>query len=89
MKRVLIKDIKDYNYTLVDQDNKECSKNIEFHSNYKPVIGDIMYMDDSIINETNLYTFDEIYDTTRVKKEDIIKVVSNDKKEYYFQRRFG
>ena len=89
MKRVLIKDIKDYNYTLVDQDNKEYKKNIEFYSNYKPVIGDILYIDDSIINDINLYAFDEIYDATKAKIEDIIKVVSNDQKEYYFQRRFG
>ena len=87
MKKVIIKEINNYEYTLVDKDN-EYIKNIEFYSNYKPCVGDIIYLDDSIINDVNLFTFDEVYDTKNVKKEDIIKIVSNNK-EYYFQRRFG
>ena len=88
MKKVVIKEINDYDYTLVDSDNKTYIKNIEFYSDYKPVVGDIIYLDDSILNIMNIYSFDEIYDTSNVKKEDIIKVVSKDK-EYYFQRSFG
>lgn len=88
MKKVVIKEINDYDYTLVDSDNKKYIKNIEFYSDYKPVVGDIIYLDDSILNIMNIYSFDEIYDTSNVKKEDIIKVVSKDK-EYYFQRSFG
>lgn len=88
MKKVVIKEINDYDYTLVDSDNKVYIKNIEFYSEYKPVVGDIIYLDDGILNTTNIYSFDEIYDTSKVKMEDIIKVISKDK-EYYFQRSFG
>ena len=88
MKKVVIKEINDYDYTLVDNDNKTYVKNIEFYSEYKPCVGDIIYLDDSILNTVNIYSFDEIYDASKAKKEDIIKVISKDK-EYYFQRSFG
>lgn len=88
MKKVVIKEINNYDYTLVDSNNKVYIKNIEFYSEYKPVVGDIIYLDDGILNTTNIYSFDEIYDTSKVKMEDIIKVISKDK-EYYFQRSFG
>ena len=88
MKKVIIKEINDYDYTLVDNDNKTYIKNIEFYSEYKPRVGDIIYLDDGILNTTNIYSFDEIYDPSKAKKEDIIKVISKDK-EYYFQRSFG
>ena len=88
MKKVVIKDIKYYNYTLVDNEDNEYIKNIEFYSNYKPMVNDIIYLDEKILDEVNLYSFDEIYDTKRAKLEDMIKVVHEDK-EYYFQRRFG
>ena len=88
MKTVIIKRIDDYDYTLIGKDNTVYIKNIEFYSNYKPNVGDIIYLDDKILIENNLYAFDEIYETKNISKEDIIKVVSNDK-EYYFQRRFG
>ena len=88
MKKVVIKEINNYDYTLVDSNNKVYIKNIEFYSEYKPSVGDIIYLDDGILNTTNIYSFDEIYDTSKVKMEDIIKVISKDK-EYYFQRSFG
>ena len=88
MKKVVIKDIKDYNYTFVDKDNNTYVKNIEFYSNYKPCIDDIVYINESILDKNNLYAFDEIYDTNKAKIEDMIKIVHVDK-EYYFQRRFG
>ena len=88
MKKVIIKEINNYDYTLIDSDNNSYKLNIEFYSNYKPTINDIIYIDDKILNNINLYAFDEIYDKNNVLKEDIIKIVSNDK-EYYFQRRFG
>jgi hypothetical protein len=87
MKKVVIKEIDGYNYTLVNN-NKEYVKNIEFYDTYKPVVGDIIYISDNILNETNLYSFGEIYDPKNYSNGDIIKVISKDK-EYYFQRRFG
>jgi hypothetical protein len=88
MKKTTIRKIEGYNYTLVDTDNKTYVINIEFYSKYKPQENDIIYFDDSILEEVNLYAFDEIYDTTNVSIEDIIKIV-HDNKEYYFQRRYG
>ena len=88
MKKLIIKEIDNYDYTLIDQDNNVYVKNIEFYSKYKPQVNDMIYVDDSIINEVNLYTFDEVYNTRNIDIKDIIKVVSNDK-EYYFQRRYG
>ncbi len=88
MKKVIIKDIKEYDYTLVDSDDNTYNKNIEFYSEYKPCGNDVIYLDESILEEVNLYSFDEIYDTKKARIEDVIKVVHNDK-EYYFQRRFG
>jgi len=87
MKKVIIKDINNYDYVLVDKDNKSYIKNIEFYSKYKPNINDIIYLDDELLND-NLLAFDEIYDITNVDKRDIIKVV-NANNEYYFQRRYG
>ena len=88
MYKLIIQEINNYDYKLIDQDNNIYNKNIEFYSKYKPQVNDIIYVDESIINEVNLYAFDEVYDTRDVDIKDIIKVVSNDK-EYYFQRRYG
>lgn len=88
MKKVIIKDINDYNYTLVDSEDNVYVKNIEFYTSYKPCVNDVVYIDESILEEVNLYAFDEIYDTKKAKLEDMIKIVHGDK-EYYFQRRFG
>ncbi len=87
MRKVIIKKIDNYDYELIDKD-QVYTLNIEFYSNYKPQVNDIIYLDDSILEENNLYAFDEIYDTKNVDIKDIIKVVNNDK-AYYFQRRYG
>ena len=83
-----IEKINNYEYTLVDGDNKVYIKNIEFYSNYKPQVNDILCLDDSILKEINLYAFDEVNDTDNVKIEDIIKVIHKDR-EYYFERQYG
>ena len=88
MRKVKISKIDNYNYTLVDDNNKLYIKNIEFYSNYKPVVGDIIYIDDLVLKEENLYAYDEIYDKTNYKLEDMVKIVHNDD-EYYFQRIYG
>lgn len=88
MIKTIVKSINNYDYTLVDNQNNEYVINIEFYSNYKPQLNDIIYFDNIIINKTNLYAFDEVYDTMNIDIKDIIKVVHEDK-EYYFQRRYG
>lgn len=88
MHKLIIKEIDNYDYLLINQDNNVYNKNIEFYSEYKPQVNDIIYVDDNIINEVNLYAFDEVYDTKNIDIKDFIKVVNNDK-EYYFQRMYG
>ena len=88
MIKTIVKSINNYDYTLVDNQNNEYVINIEFYSNYKPQLNDIIYFDNIIIDKTNLYAFDEVYDTMNIDIKDIIKVVHEDK-EYYFQRRYG
>ena len=88
MKKVIVKKIDNYNYTLVDTKNSLYIKNIEFYSNYKPVVGDVIYLDDKILNENNLYAFSEIFDQENVLMEDMIKIIHDDK-VYYFQRIYG
>ena len=87
MRKVVIEKIDGYDYSL-REDNKKYVKNIEFYSSYKPMVGDIIYLDDLILDEDNLYAFDEIYDTSKKNLSDIIKIIHDDK-EYYFQRRYG
>ena len=88
MRKVIIKEINNYDYTLEDQDKHVYVINVEFYSNYKPKVNDIMYFPDNILEETNLYAFDEVYNTNNYNIDDFIKVVSEDK-DYFYQRRYG
>lgn len=88
MKKLIVKNINNYDYTLIDNDNNIHVINIEFYSKLKPNIGDIIYLDDSLLTEVNLFSFDEFNDMNNLDKKDIIKVVSKNG-DYYLQRRFG
>lgn len=53
MKRLIIKDIDNYNYYLFDN-NYIYKINIEFYdTNYKPIVGDILYIDEELLREIN------------------------------------
>jgi len=88
MKKVRIKKIEKCNYTLIDDNNNEYIKNIEFTGKYKPQEGDIIYLSDKILVEVNLFSFGDIYDKYNVSVDDIIKVIS-DNDEYYLERQYG
>lgn len=88
MKKVIIKEIEGYNYTLIDSNNKEYIKNIEFICNYKPKVNDIIYLRDDILEEVNLFSFTEIYNENNIREKDLIKIVSEDK-NYYYVRQYG
>ena len=88
MKKLIIQELNNYIYTLIDEKEKISQLNIEFYSKYKPQIGDVIFMDDGILKEVNLFTFDEIFVTSNSNIKDIIKVIHNDK-EYFFQRKYG
>ena len=46
-----------YDYIVIDEKGINYRLNIEFYSNYKPQVNDIIYVDDSILKEVNLYAF--------------------------------
>lgn len=87
MKKLLVKDIKDNDYTLIDDFNNSYFVNMKFYIEYKLEIGDIIYLPKSILIETNSYAFGKIEPENK-NTEDIIKVVTN-KKEIYLQRYYG
>ena len=88
MKKVIIKDIDNYVYTLIDETKNVYNKNIEFYSDYKPMVGDIIYLSENILYIDNLYAFDDSIDAFNNSIDDIIKIIHDDK-EYYFQRKYG
>ena len=88
MQKLLIQKINEYDYILINEKKEEIQLNIEFYSKYKPQVNDVIYVDDSILKETNLYTFGEITAARNIDIKDIVKVISNGK-EYYFQRIYG
>lgn len=88
MKKVVIKEINEFNYKLVDEINKqEYIKNLEFLGSYIPKVNDIIYIPDEILKEINLFTFREITNLDEVKESELIKIVSD--KEYYLKRIYG
>ena len=87
MKKVRIVKIDKYNYTLFDGNNYYI-KNIEFNSQFKPNVNDIVYISKKILDEKNLFAFGDLYKDKNVTEEDIIKVVSSNN-EYYLQRQYG
>lgn len=89
MHKLIIKEIYNYDYKLVDEEGNIYNLNIEFYSNYIPQINDIIYINGNIIDEVNLYAFDEVYDTRNWDIKDFIKIVRNGDEEHYFQRRYG
>ncbi len=88
MKKLIVQQVEGYNYYLLDENETTHILNIEFYSKYKPQVNDIIYVDDTIIEEINLFAFDDITDTNDINEKDVIKVVNNDK-EYYLIRVYG
>lgn len=85
MKKVTVIEINGYIYTLEDEDNKRYKINIEFYDT-KIDIGDIIYLNEKVLKETNLYAYGPINE--RAKIDDLIKIVKNDK-NIYLQRYYG
>ncbi len=49
MQKLIIQEINNYEYTLINEKEKKIQLNIEFYSKYKPKVNDIIYIDDSIL----------------------------------------
>ena len=88
MHKLIIQKVDNYDYILIDEKEEKIQLNIEFYSKYKPQVNDVIYVDDCVLKEINLYTFTEVYEVEDLDIKDIIKVISRDK-EYYFQRIYG
>ena len=87
MKKMIIQNIVNYDYTLIDN-NSIYVLNIEFYSKNKPNIGDIIYISEKLLNEKNLFAFDEVYDNKNILLDDVIRVIHNNE-SFYFQRIYG
>ena len=87
MKKVRIINISNNDYVLSDNKN-EYFLNMEFYSRYRPMVNDIVYISENILNNKTLYAFDDLYNDDNISVNDIIKIVS-DKKSYYLQRIYG
>lgn len=85
MKKVQVKEINNYVYTLITDDNKTYDINIEFYDTSVD-IGDYIFIDDKVLEETNLYAYGPIKENN--DPEDLIKIVKDDK-EIYLQRYYG
>ena len=88
MRKLVVQKVEQYDYSLVDENGVVYQLNIEFYTKYKPKINDIVYVDEKLLEEVNLYAFGELEKTGNIEEKDIIKVV-NKENEYYFQRVYG
>ncbi len=87
MRKVIIKEISGNNYTLIDNLDNCYILNILFYSKYKPVVNDIIYLNEKILDENNLFVFDDIK-SDKKDLDNMIKIIHK-KNEYYLQRIFG
>lgn len=85
MKKVKVIAIDNYLYTLEDNNKNKYEINIEFY-NTTIEVGDIIYVDETVLKETNLYAYGPLLEEANV--EDLIKIIK-DNKEIYLQRYYG
>ena len=86
MKKVKVVNIEDkYLLTLEDSNNKIYKKNIEFYE-IDIKIGDYIYIDDKVFDESNIYTYGPLL--PNANEDDLIKIVKKDK-DIYLQRYYG
>lgn len=92
MKKLQIFDIKEYEYYLKDSNNNIYNLNLEFYNMNKPKINSYIYISEKLIRNTieRMYSFGPLNNEIgyKVKEEDIIKIIDNDK-ELYLQRYYG
>jgi len=88
MKKLIIKSINNYNYTLVDKNNKEYIINIEFYGlKDKPSINDIIYMNEDIIKD-NVLNFESIKENKKINPQEIV-VLEHETNRIYLRRIYG
>ena len=88
IKKYTIQNIDELRYTLIDDNNKKIELTIIF-TDYRPSIGDVIYLWNSIIKDNTILEFGKLTsDDKNATEEDIIKIISNGK-EINLQRYYG
>ena len=85
MIKVKVANVDNYFYTLEDKDHKTYTINIEFYET-KIDVGDIIYIDEKVLKEPNLYAYGPLLEEASV--EDLVKITKNGK-DIYLQRYYG
>ena len=95
MKKLIIKNINNYEYILKDIDNNEYQFDIEFyHIGKNPKVGDCLFIAEKILKENNaVLNFDVLESRygrkiTRADDEDIAVLIINEEK-IYLKRVYG
>lgn len=86
--KMRIVSINNTNYTLENEQGMEVIKTIIFKTSKMPKINDYIYISKSILKETNIFEYGEIYNFSNMDENEIIKVESNNY-EYFLQRYYG
>lgn len=92
MKKVRVDRIDNYIYCLIDEDNNEYQKHIEFYDlDFEVNIGDIIYINEEFLNSNEMYAFGDLRDITgrKVKTSKEMVVIIHDNQEYYLKRLYG
>ena len=76
MKKVKVIKANKYDYVLEDNNKKQYNINIEFYDT-EVNEGDIIFVDDKVLEETNLYAYGPLLEEANV--EDLIKIVKDNK----------
>jgi len=92
MIKLVIDNIDGYIYSLISYDNKRYNINMEFYNIEKPEIGNILYLNKSLLKE-RILSFDYLdssygKDITDPNNKDIIVLVK-DNKNIYLKRIYG
>lgn len=89
MEKLRIAEKNKYNYLLKNSNGEVFFINMEFYDTEEPNVNDYIYLPKEILNTKNIYSFGKLTtDTNKIKEEDLIKIISNDK-EYYLERYYG
>lgn len=96
MVRLIIKSIVNYNFVLVDNDDRKYNVNMEFYGIQNlPIVGDYLYVDEKMLNEinNNMVSFgqvDEKYgkDVNSIDDSEVICLVHGNN-SVYLKRFYG
>ncbi len=81
-----VENIEDYNYTLKHNEDTY-NKNIEFNTNTKPEVGDIIYINQNALNG-DMLTYGYINSLSDINDNNIL-ILERDEGKIYFQRYYG